>query len=339
MTAPSTPDDPWPHRLSFLLAVATFPVIWVGGLVTTQDAGMAVPDWPTTYGYNPLAYPLDKWLAGPFDLFIEHGHRLLAGVINLLALALAIAVWKSPGHRPLRGWAIASLALVLFQDVLGGMRVEFDARLLAQVHACVGPVFFTLGVVMTTLTSRRATSAKPTATRPSGASWSAGFLTIVAWLQIVLGAQIRHVSPSTVSALFEAAVWMHVLTAAFLVLGTVSLAVKPGQCGLLVRTLPLILVAVQIVLGAAAWVVRYAWPSILPQPDLLAGYVVEAQGFWPAIVRTAHVANGSLILASLARAFVVLGGADFVRQSIRGESQTGAAGDHLSRLVVAEAGR
>ena len=71
------PESRWPHRLAVLLCCATFPLIWVGGLVTTYDAGMAVPDWPTTYGYNMFSYPLETWLYGPWDLFIEHGHRLL----------------------------------------------------------------------------------------------------------------------------------------------------------------------------------------------------------------------------------------------------------------------
>ena len=77
------PRSPWPHRLAVLLVCATFPLIWVGGLVTTYDAGMAVPDWPTTYGYNLFLYPWQTWLAGPWDLFIEHGHRLLGSLGGL----------------------------------------------------------------------------------------------------------------------------------------------------------------------------------------------------------------------------------------------------------------
>ena len=65
-----------------VLACATFPLVWVGGLVTTTDAGMAVPDWPNTYGYNMFLYPWQTWLAGPWDLFVEHGHRLLAATVG-----------------------------------------------------------------------------------------------------------------------------------------------------------------------------------------------------------------------------------------------------------------
>ena len=59
--------------MAWVLACATFPLLWVGGLITTTDAGMAVPDWPGTYGYNMFLYPWQTWLFGPWDLFIEHG--------------------------------------------------------------------------------------------------------------------------------------------------------------------------------------------------------------------------------------------------------------------------
>ncbi|MEO8269758.1 MAG: cytochrome oxidase assembly protein, partial [Aureliella sp.] len=64
------------HALAVALTIAVFPLIWVGGLVTTYDAGMAVPDWPGTYGWNMFAYPASTWLFGPFDLLVEHSHRL-----------------------------------------------------------------------------------------------------------------------------------------------------------------------------------------------------------------------------------------------------------------------
>src|SRR5438132_1897116 len=80
--------SPWPHRWAVALACATFPLLWVGGLVTTTKAGMAVPDWPNTYGYNLFLYPWQTWLAGPWDLFVEHGHRMLAASIGLLTIGL-----------------------------------------------------------------------------------------------------------------------------------------------------------------------------------------------------------------------------------------------------------
>ncbi|MFM7846796.1 MAG: hypothetical protein ACKPEY_21530, partial [Planctomycetota bacterium] len=79
---------PWPARCAVLLRAVTLVLISVGALVTTYDAGMAVPDWPTTYGYNMFAYPWQTWLSGPFDLLIEHGHRLLGSLVGFIAIGL-----------------------------------------------------------------------------------------------------------------------------------------------------------------------------------------------------------------------------------------------------------
>src|SRR3954447_19950355 len=107
--------NPWPHRLAVMLALVTFPLIWVGGLVTSYDAGMAVPDWPGTYGFNLLLYPWQTWIAGPWDLFIEHGHRLLGAAAGLLAIGLLVAVLITDRRRWLVQAALGALALVILQ--------------------------------------------------------------------------------------------------------------------------------------------------------------------------------------------------------------------------------
>src|SRR5438477_1424482 len=132
----------WPHRLAVALALVTFPLIWVGGLVTTYDAGMAVPDWPGTYGYNLLRYPWQTWLAGPWDLFIEHGHRLLGATAGFIAIALVAVVLITDRRRWLFAASCGALTLVVFQGLLGGARVLLDARLVALLHGCIGPLFF-----------------------------------------------------------------------------------------------------------------------------------------------------------------------------------------------------
>ncbi len=81
--SPHSTYQPGPHRVAWALVCTVFPLIWVGGLVTTYDAGMAVPDWPGTYGYNMFLYPWTSWLAAPWDLFIEHGHRLLGSLAGI----------------------------------------------------------------------------------------------------------------------------------------------------------------------------------------------------------------------------------------------------------------
>src|SRR6187399_93386 len=104
----SSRSSHWPHRLAVALALVTFPLIWVGGLVTTYDAGMAVPDWPGTYGYNLLRYPWQTWIAGPWDLFIEHGHRLLGATAGVLTIGFVIAVFAGDGRLSMRFLAVGA---------------------------------------------------------------------------------------------------------------------------------------------------------------------------------------------------------------------------------------
>src|SRR4051812_38066163 len=160
--------SPWPHRLAVALALVTLPLIGVGGLVTTYDAGMAVPDWPGTYGYNLFLYPLSTWWAGPFDLFVEHGHRLLGALAGILTIALVVAVWLGDERRWMRDASLAALGLVVFQGVLGGMRVLLDERMMALVHGCTGPLFFAFAMCLVETTSRGWREQKAPELNPAG---------------------------------------------------------------------------------------------------------------------------------------------------------------------------
>lgn len=172
-----------------LLVCATFPLIWVGGLVTTYHAGMSVPDWPTTYGYNLFLYPWQTWVLGPWDLFIEHGHRLLGALVGLMTIAFVLAVWLCDPRRWMRYLAIAALAAVIGQGTLGGLRVRLDEVLLARIHGCVGPAFFAFAVALAVLTSRRWCSNEPAQMLDKAGSIQrlAIFTTALAYLQLVLG--------------------------------------------------------------------------------------------------------------------------------------------------------
>lgn len=294
----------WPHRLAVLLVCATFPLLWVGGLVTTYRAGMAVPDWPTTYGYNPLAYPLQTWLGGPWDIFIEHLHRLLAGAINIITLALAAALWFAEERPWVRRLGYLAVAGVLVQDVLGGMRVVLDKRLLAQAHACTGPAFFTLASLLAVATSSawRTTTGQPHA-RCSKVRGLALLTALLAYAQIVLGSQVRHISVDATPSAFRSAVLFHLLGAALLAGHSLTLsfriywqhAAQPrlrwGANGLAV------LVGVQLLLGLGTWLVNYGWPSLLPRLELAERLTMVRGSTGQALMTTAHVACGSLIVA------------------------------------------
>src|ERR687898_1549078 len=110
----------WPHRLSVALACATFALLLIGGLVTSKGVGLAVPDWPTTFGYNMFLYPWSKMIGA---IFYEHSHRLVAAFVGLLTIALAVIFWLRERRAWLRWLGVVALALVITQGVLGGLRV------------------------------------------------------------------------------------------------------------------------------------------------------------------------------------------------------------------------
>jgi cytochrome c oxidase assembly protein subunit 15 len=175
--------------LAVALCCATFPLVWVGGLVTTHDAGMAVSDWPNTFGYNLFLYPWPEWFNGPFSVFIEHAHRLFAAAVGLLCIAFVVVVWRFERRRWMRWAALAALLLVIGQGVLGGMRVLFDERTLAMIHGCVGPLFFAYCVVLAAFTSRKWRDAADFKdTFPRGLVSAALTTFALAYVQLLLGA-------------------------------------------------------------------------------------------------------------------------------------------------------
>jgi cytochrome c oxidase assembly protein subunit 15 len=99
----------WLHRFAVLTAVATLALIGLGGLVTSHGVGMAVPDWPTTYGYNMFFFPFSQWIGG---IFYEHTHRLVASFVGVLVVALMRWV----GGRAVR----LPLAIIGSAEVLAG---------------------------------------------------------------------------------------------------------------------------------------------------------------------------------------------------------------------------
>ena len=301
-------DSPWPHRLAVALVCATFPLVWVGGLVTTHDAGMAVPDWPNTYGYNLFLYPWTEWFAGPWDLFIEHAHRLFAATVGLVCIALVVVVWRTDSRGWMRAASLGALALVIGQGVLGGLRVTLDARTLAMVHGCVGPLFFTYCVLLATLTSHRWREASAGQTSQSARSIlpTIVIITLIAYGQLVLGAQLRHTGAMVAPATFRGVVMFHLLGAAILMFGTLYLAVIVRLGSNLDHWLRVpanwlaALVLLQVALGGGAWVVNYGWPAWLIDYPWAARWVINAQGHLQANITTAHVAVGSLILGTAA---------------------------------------
>ena len=296
----------WPHRFAVVLTVTTFPLIWVGGLVTTYDAGMAVPDWPTTYGYNLFLYPWQTWVAGPWDLFIEHGHRLLGAVVGLLTIAMVAAVWKWDHRRWMRTASVAAMVGVIAQGVLGGFRVVLDERVLALLHGCIGPAFFAYCAMLCVFTSRRWQEATTHQTEATNKKIRrlAILTTGLAYLQLILGAHLRHI-PFHDPVVFPVLVFFHLIVAVALVVhGVLLLRIAGGygkSTGIASGSWLLAMFMFgQVSLGAATWIAKYGWPSWFSEFGFAARYVVAANTLSQAIIVTGHVALGSLILATSA---------------------------------------
>ena len=307
----------WPHLIAVVLVCVTFPLIWVGGLVTTYDAGMAVPDWPTTYGYNMFLYPISTWISAPWDLFIEHGHRLLGSLAGLITIALNVAIWRCDSRQWMRWVGGIALALVISQGVLGGMRVRMNSTDFARAHGCTGPLFFATCVSICVMTSRFWLRKVEGAKIEFQRKWIVGGWVLVglAYFQLVLGAHLRHPGVTWTPMQFRAFVVFHLVIALVLMVQVLSVANvgrKLQSCYRIPSLILLALVIGQILLGVATWRAKYGWPTFVPivaevnadRPfeiairNTLAGATVQSESMVQALTVTGHVAMGSLILAT-----------------------------------------
>jgi len=304
------------HRWAWLLACATFPLVWWGGFVTATGSGMAFREWLTPDGSFLPLYP---WLSSAGDKFIEHGHRLLAMTVGLLTIVLLIVLHRSEPRRWVRKFGFALLGGVLLQGLLGGLRVVLDERLLALLHGCVGPLFFAATAAMVVVTSPKWTrDAAQLSTRPRAGDSTLLRLAVItaalAWLQLVLGAIVRH-SPYLIgdnaAGIFRAAVYAHVATAVVVVIQILRLAASCWRrhVGRPLAISMALLIIIQLVLGASTWLLKYGVPQ----------WAASALGEWQHVnteadlfragVITAHGAVGALLVALSVATAVELAGA------------------------------
>jgi heme a synthase len=281
----------------------TFPLIWMGGFVTTYRAGMAVPDWPTTYGYNMFLYPLESWLK-VWDVFLEHSHRLIAAAVGMVTIALAVALWLGDRRKWMRWLGVAAVAGVSFQGVLGGLRVIADERFLAKVHGCTAPLFFALTAALVALTAEAWRDPTRLVER-TDSPWLRRLtlaVTIAVYFQIVAGAQLRHLTALERVYWFAFWVWTHLVLAGTVAAGVVAIGIVSrrhlqGQRMLLRRANSLLAVLLlQLTLGVITWVTNYGWPAWFTDYVWTVRYTVVAGGAAQAVNTTAHVAVGSLVL-------------------------------------------
>src|SRR6266853_2737429 len=109
-------NNTWLNRFAAFTALATLALVALGGLVTSHGVGMAVPDWPNSYGYNMFWFPVSQWVGG---IFYEHTHRLTAAFVGFLTTVLAVWMWVRETHGKARWLGAGAMALVI---VLMGVR-------------------------------------------------------------------------------------------------------------------------------------------------------------------------------------------------------------------------
>lgn len=186
--------NPWLHRFAVCTAVSTFGLIAIGGLVTSHGAGLAVPDWPTSYGYNMFLFPPAHWI-GVSGVFYEHSHRLFASFVGLLTAILAVWLWIKEERRWLRWCGVGAFFAVVFQGVLGGLRVTLFKDEIGIFHAALAQSFLVFVCFIAFATSKwwLCLSEAGGAFEVSRSTRMLVLASVgLVFLQLILGATMRH---------------------------------------------------------------------------------------------------------------------------------------------------
>jgi cytochrome c oxidase assembly protein subunit 15 len=184
--------NPWPRRIARATAILTFPLLLLGGLVTTLRVGMAVPDWPTTFGHNMFTYPLPQMLANGGVLW-EHSHRLFGSLVGMAAIALVFVHWRFEKRTSLRVLSVAVLLAVIVQGIIGGVRVLQVSDELAFVHGSLAQAVFALiGAVAVMQSDAWVAARSQQSARAVKLRRVALVAIVVVYAQIVVGAWLRH---------------------------------------------------------------------------------------------------------------------------------------------------
>ena len=272
----------WLHRFALLTAGATFVLIFAGGLVTSTGAGLAVPDWPTTFGYNMFLYPWSKMVGG---IFYEHSHRLVGSVVGLLTLTLTLLLWIQEPRKWLRWLGVIALGAVIAQGVLGGLRVVLLQETLAILHASFAQAFFALTVSLVLFTSQewREKSEKIQAADAGRLRRLSLLTTTFIYLQLISGAVLRHTGLRLDAHLLLAAlVTIHGL------LLTVQILRGHSDQPKLVRPVAILggLLILQLALGLGSYLGKFTTLGVALTPLTVVA------------ITTSHVVTGALMLAT-----------------------------------------
>ena len=283
----------WHHRFAKLVAACTLLLIAAGGMVTSTGSGLSVPDWPTTYGWNMFTFPVSKWVGG---IRYEHSHRLIASTVGFLTIILAVWTWRVEPRGWVRRLAVTALGVVMVQGLLGGITVLYFLPPAVSIgHAGLAQIFFCLTVTIALVTSpgwRHTVHpvADPTLRRVAVTT------TALIYMQIIVGATMRHNHAGLAIPDFPLA-FGRLIPHVWNMGVAIHFAHRVGG------------VIVALAILAAAGHVFYHHPKRreLTRPALLLVMLVSMQVtlgafvIWSgkdAVINTAHVVNGALVLAT-----------------------------------------
>jgi cytochrome c oxidase assembly protein subunit 15 len=255
-------------------------LLFIGGLVTSKGAGLAVPDWPTTFGYNMFLYPWSKMVG---NIFYEHSHRLVASLVGLLTIGLALIFWLREERSWLRWLGLGALALVIIQGVIGGLRVVLLENMLAIVHGATAQAFFALTVCMAVFTSKEWSAPVDAPVGDGGRLRRLCLATTgMIYTQIVLGAVVRHSGER-----IDAHVGIAALLALHVILVLARVSRNHAHTTSLTRPALILfaLLVLQVVLGGVSYFAKYTSALRLGLDAVV----------W---LTTSHLAVGALMLAA-----------------------------------------
>jgi cytochrome c oxidase assembly protein subunit 15 len=182
------------HLFALLVAVATALLIFAGGMVTSTGSGLAVPDWPNTYGWFMFSFPAKYWVGG---IFYEHTHRLIASVVGFLILTLSLWLWRAEPRAWVRRLGFIALAAVVTQGILGGITVLYYLpEPVSIAHAGLAQLVFCLAITIALATSpgwKRGYSTRHGRLADDRILRRVAIVTTASiYLQILVGATMRH---------------------------------------------------------------------------------------------------------------------------------------------------
>jgi cytochrome c oxidase assembly protein subunit 15 len=280
--APGTPYHRAHHRFTVLAAACVFLLIVAGALVTSNDAGLSVPDWPTSFG---SLYRIPPLVGG---VKFEHGHRMLAEFIGLLTIGVAVWTQKVDQRRWMRVLGWSAVGTVIAQGILGGLTVLFYLPpAISTAHATLAQTFFCIMVSIAFFTSKSWVETPAAVIRSDDRPrlTALSMLTVAAvWTQLIMGAAFRHSGIRLLPHLVGACVVFCMVN--WLAITTLKRHRATPQLATPAAVL-LTLLAVQITLGLASYITRVLWSQAAAIP--LASMVIAT---------VAHVACGALLLAT-----------------------------------------